>query len=117
MKTTKEMKTTKHRLWLAAGALLLGVLGACDDAPTEPEHPGKAVYLRYCFACHQAGIAGAPKLGDQKAWEWRLAKGEEALLENVKNGMAPGMPARGACPACDDETLAIAVDYMVANAQ
>ena len=39
------------------------------------------------------------------------------LLDNVKKGMAPGMPPRGACPSCDDETLAVAVDYMVVNAQ
>lgn len=96
---------------LAAAALLAG----CGPSSDEPEHPGKAVYLRYCFSCHQAGVAGAPKLGDRKAWRRRLAQGRDAMLDNVKQGMPPGMPPRGACPSCDDETLTAALDYMIVN--
>lgn len=75
------------------------------------------MYLRYCFSCHQAGIAGAPKLGAREEWAARVAKGTDAMLANVKQGMPPGMPPRGACGACDDETLAVAVDYMVVELQ
>ena len=110
--SAKRRRSKRASWWLLTVALLLP---GCGSETTEPEHPGKAVYLRYCFACHQAGIAGAPKLGDQEAWAPRLAQGDAALLENVKRGMPPGMPPRGACPSCDDETLAVAVDYMVAN--
>ncbi len=108
---TMAMKGTLTALALAV------LLGGCGASSDESEHPGRAVYLRYCFSCHQAGVAGAPKLGDQEAWRPRLAQGREMLLDNVKRGMAPGMPPRGACPSCDDETLAVAVDYMVVNAQ
>lgn len=101
-------------LALAAVAVLL--LG-CGANPDVPEHPGKAVYLRYCFSCHQAGVAGAPKLGDAEAWVPRLDQGRERLLDNLTRGMPPGMPPRGACPSCDDETLAAALDFMIANAQ
>ena len=97
--------------------LMLTTMLGCDPAPDAPEHPGKTVYLRYCFSCHQAGIAGAPKLGDREAWQPRLGQGRDALLDNVKRGMAPGMPPRGACPTCDDETLAAALDYMLVNVQ
>lgn len=96
-------------------AALLATLGGCGHPAAEPEHPGRAVYLRYCFSCHQAGIAGAPKLGVDEDWAARLAKGSDVMLANVKRGMPPGMPPRGACGACDDETLAVAVDYMVAE--
>lgn len=100
-------------------AALLGIvlaLAGCDNSASEPSHPGKAVYERYCYACHQAGVAGAPKLGDPSAWERRLAQGTDVLYENVKQGMTPGMPPRGACPACTDQALEAAVDYMVENA-
>lgn len=94
---------------------LTAALGACGGEPAPPAHPGKAVYLRYCFSCHQAGIAGAPKLGEREEWAERIAKGADAMLANVKAGMTPGMPPRGACAGCDDDTLAAAVDYMVSE--
>lgn len=103
---------------LAAGitaAALLTALAGCGRPPAQPDHPGRAVYLRYCFSCHEAGIAGAPKLGVREEWSARMAQGVDAMLANVKQGMPPGMPPRGACGACDDETLAVAVDYMVAE--
>jgi cytochrome c5 len=31
--------------------------------------------------------AGAPKLGDKAAWAPRIAKGNDALLSSVKNGL------------------------------
>ena len=31
--------------------------------------------------------------------------------------MMPGMPPRGACPACTDQALEAAVDYMVLHAE
>ena len=96
---------------------VVALLAGCGGRPSEPEHPGKAVYLRHCFACHQAGVAGAPKLGDAEAWAPRIAQGRDAMLANVIAGMAPGMPARGACLSCDDEKLGIAVDYMIASVE
>ena len=81
------------------------------------EHPGKAVYQRYCYACHQAGIADAPKFGDKDAWAPRLAKSRAELVDNVLRGMAPGMPPRAGCGTCTDEELADAVDFMVLRAQ
>ena len=104
--------STRHQL---AALALAALLGGCGPASDEPDHPGKAVYLRYCFSCHQAGVAGAPKLGDPKAWRRRLAQGRESMLDNVKRGMPPGMPPRGACPSCDDETLGAALDYMIVS--
>ena len=104
---------TTALLCLGLGTLL----ASCAERSSEPPHPGKAVYDRYCFACHQAGIAGAPALSDKDAWAPRLAKGQDALLASVVDGIAPGMPPRGACPACTDEALAVAVDYMVLVAE
>lgn len=98
------------------GALLLLIAG-CGSEPDEAEHPGKAVYQRYCYACHQAGIADAPKLGDKDAWAPRLRKTRAELVANVKIGMPPGMPPRAGCASCSDEELEAAVDFMVLRAR
>ena len=93
-------------------ALTLGSIGCGPDADVA-DHPGKAIYQRYCYACHQAGIADAPKLGDKEAWAPRLTKSRTELLDSVVQGMAPGMPPRAGCGTCTDEELADAVDFMV----
>lgn len=74
---------------------------------------GKAVYGKACIACHLAGVANAPKLGDTAAWAPRIAKGMDSLMASAINGI-PGtaMPARGTCAACTDEELKAAVLYM-----
>ena len=64
-----------------------------------------------------AGIAGATPLNDAEAWGPRIAQGRETLYANVKRGMTPGMPPRGACPGCTDQALEAAVDYMVLHAE
>lgn len=107
----------KARSAVFAVALALFAGSGCSADPDEPPHPGQAVYERYCYACHQAGIAGAPALNDPEAWAPRLAQGRETLYANVKRGMMPGMPPRGACPACTDQALEQAVDYMVLHAE
>ena len=104
-------------LGLLVALLLAPLLGACGNGADEPEHPGKALYMRYCYACHHAGVAGAPKFGDSRAWKRRSAQGHDVMLANVVNGMAPGMPPRGACPACSDDALAEAIDYIVVSAE
>ena len=73
---------------------------------------GQKVYQAACQACHAAGVAGAPKLGDKEAWAPRIAKGEDALLASVNNGLN-AMPPKGACMSCSEDDLRAAVEYMV----
>lgn len=115
------------RMTWARGAwlVLVGVLAmtACDGggepadatavAPAEQVPNGEQTYNRFCFSCHAAGLAGAPKVGDLAAWKPRIAKGEAALLKTTIDGMPPGMPARGMCAACTDDELELAVAFMV----
>ena len=79
---------------------------------------GKKTYDTVCFVCHMAGVSNAPKLGDKAAWEPRIAKGMDALMQSSINGI-PGtaMPPRGTCAACSDDDLKAAVEYMVSQAQ
>ncbi len=91
---------------------MIAALTGCgaDSAGTGP---GERVYNRYCFSCHAAGVAGAPRVGDMGAWAPRIAKGPETLLATTISGIAPGMPPRGLCSECTDEELAAAIDYMI----
>lgn len=99
-------------LWLG---LVLGVLAGCGEGAggTAEAHPGEGTYNRSCFSCHAGGVAGAPVPGDSQAWAPRIAKGREALLQSVKDGMPPGMPPMGLCMSCSDEDLDAAIDYML----
>lgn len=74
----------------------------------------QAAYQMSCFACHGTGAAGAPKLGDAAVWEERMAKGMDAVMANVINGLN-AMPARGLCFNCTDDNLRTLVEYMAAQ--
>jgi cytochrome c5 len=104
-------------------ALVMMVLAACGGETSSTAengvaaHPGGQTYTRFCFSCHAAGIAGAPRTGDPAAWAPRIAKGRDALLTATIDGIPPGMPPRGLCARCTDEELADAVDYMIMHSQ
>jgi cytochrome c5 len=68
---------------------------------------GKTVYQANCGACHNNGVMGAPKLGDE-----RLLGELEALYKNSINGIGR-MPAKGGVSALSDDKVRAAVDYMV----
>src|SRR5207249_418951 len=48
-------------------------------AAPPPTRNGQQIYQTTCVACHDAGIAGAPKLGDRSQWAKHIAKGVDAL--------------------------------------
>jgi cytochrome c5 len=73
-----------------------------------------AKYQMSCFACHGTGAAGAPKLDDKAAWETRMAKGMDAVMVNVMNGIN-AMPPKGLCFDCSDSDLFALVEYMVSQ--
>ena len=72
---------------------------------------GEAIYKQACVACHAAGVAGAPKLGDKAAWAPRIAQGEDQLVQSVIKGKG-AMPPRGASTA-NDADLRASVQYML----
>jgi cytochrome c5 len=86
-----------------------------DAAPAEPKAASE-VYSSVCSACHNAGVAGAPKADDGDEWARRLEeKGLETLVSHSINGFQ-GMPARGGNPNLSDEELATTVAYMLEQA-
>ena len=73
---------------------------------------GEKIYQTTCHLCHATGVAGAPKLGDKEAWAPRIAKGMDALLSSVTNGLN-AMPPKGTCMTCSEDDLRAAVQFMV----
>ncbi len=91
-----------------------------NAAAPSPGRDGQQVYQTTCVACHDAGIAGAPKLGDKKQWAKHIAKGLDTLYASAVNGIqgsAGAMPAKGGNPALSDAEVRAAVDYMVARSK
>ena len=76
---------------------------------------GKGLYDKACFACHAAGVAGAPKFGDKAAWAPYIAQGLDNMVKIAISGKG-AMPPKGGSSASDEEIRA-AVQYMVEHAQ
>lgn len=70
----------------------------------------ETLYRKNCKVCHAQGINGAPILGNQKMWQPRLAKGVDALVENVIHGVGL-MPAKGGKTHLSDEQIRTIVEY------
>lgn len=68
-------------------------------------------YNKTCAICHAAGAAGAPRTGDEKAWNERLEKGMDELVKNASNGIN-AMPPKGMCFDCSDEDFKALIEYM-----
>ena len=109
--TLSFIRTRTH--WSSALLLTALLAGCAESDDGQMAHPGEDTYNRYCFSCHAAGIADAPKFADAAAWRPLIAKGEALLLQTTRDGIPPGMPAKGLCQACTDEELAAAIDYMI----
>ncbi|NVJ64915.1 MAG: cytochrome c5 family protein [Gammaproteobacteria bacterium] len=88
------------------------VLTACNQESQQRD--GQAIYYQSCVSCHDRGHGGAPIKGDTAAWQARLAKGEQQLFENLKNGYN-AMPPKGACFDCTDKELKLVLDYLLEN--
>ena len=85
-------------------------LAAAGGAP-HPARAGEAVYSGLCVACHGAGVAGSPKLGDKSAWKPRIAQGFETLVKHATEGYK-GMPPKGGGADLDPQEVARAVAWM-----
>lgn len=71
------------------------------------------VIAAHCGACHNAGVLGAPKVGDGAAWKTRAdAKGGvDGLLKSAIAGIN-AMPPKGTCATCSDDELKSAIKKM-----
>ena len=83
-------------------------------APAAAAGPkdGATIYNTVCGACHNTGVAGAPKLDDKAAWAPRVGTGKEALYKSAIGGKN-AMPAKGGAADLSDAEIKATVDYML----
>jgi cytochrome c5 len=74
------------------------------------ERSGEQLYKAVCGACHDAGVANAPKLGDKAAWAPRIALKLDGLVKSATAGKN-AMPPKGGSDANEAE-LTRAIVYM-----
>jgi cytochrome c5 len=86
--------------------------GAAPQAAAD----GKKVFDSVCTACHSAGVAGAPKLGDKAAWAPRVKTGIDALVQSATKGKG-AMPPKGGNSALTDAEIRAAVEFMISQAK
>ena len=88
------------------GTVEIVAAGAASGA----SKPAEDIVKETCSACHLAGVANAPKLGDKAAWAPRLKAGLQGLLATVIKGKGAMPPRAGT--SLSDEELAGAVVLM-----
>ncbi len=82
----------------------LEMAGAGASAVKPPEETYKTV----CSACHDAGVAGAPKLGDKTAWASRISVGLPKLVQSAIKGKN-AMPPKGGTSLSDEEFTRVVI--------
>ena len=86
-------------------------------APSDGQpRSAEVVYNTICKACHEAGVAGAPKTGDKAAWAPRIATGMATLIKVATEGKN-AMPPRGGDATLTDEELKASVEFLVGKAR
>ncbi|MBA6413821.1 cytochrome c5 family protein [Parahaliea sp. F7430] len=89
---------------------------AASYAPASLAEPPMDKYNSSCAVCHATGVAGAPKTGDVAAWQPRLEKGMEQMMQSVNGGLN-AMPPKGMCFNCSDEDYQALIEYMSSPAE
>jgi len=125
--THLESGTIMKRIFLLAGFSLLilvpplrGNAGptrrGASPSPAYDHALGRKVYLKACAKCHDEGIAGAPKIGDRKAWAFRRVQGETTLVRHAIEGYMCNrgvLPPRGGDQSLTDAEIAAATAYIL----
>ncbi len=89
----------------------VGVVVLAEGGASKLLQTGEAVYTTACGACHAAGVAGAPRMGDAAVWAPRIKQGFDVLVKHAIEGFK-AMPARGGNPNLDSIEVARAVAFM-----
>ncbi len=72
----------------------VGMVELKDASVVAELRTGEQVYTAQCAACHAAGLANAPKFGDEAAWAPRIKAGLDTLVQSALKGKG-AMAAQG----------------------
>jgi cytochrome c5 len=103
---------------IAVLVLPLICLGCADEdasglsASVVVELSGEQAYEQVCAGCHEEGLEGAPRTGDQGAWAGRSWLWETVLFEHARSGFGD-MPAKGGDESLDEDTVTKAAEHMM----
>jgi cytochrome c5 len=89
----------------------VGRVEVAAPAAAPGARSGEDIVKAVCGVCHQAGVAGAPKIGDKAAWAPRLKVGLNGLLASAIKGKG-AMPPKGGAADLTDTELARAIVSM-----
>jgi cytochrome c5 len=90
----------------------VGEVTLADAGAPKGNMTGEQVYQAVCKTCHEAGLAGAPKIGDKTAWAPRIKQGVDQLYAHAIGGTAKGMPPKGGNAELADVEVQRGVVYM-----
>ncbi len=97
-----------------------GAMAAKSDtsaaASTGDVVAGEATYKKICFACHDFGVANAPRLGNKAAWAPRIATGFDSLLNSAMHGKG-AMPPKGGHAELTESDIKNVITYMISKAK
>src|SRR3954468_21776096 len=88
------------------GRVELGAAPAAAGART-----GEEIVKSVCATCHQAGVSGAPKIGDAAEWGKRAKAGLPEMVKIATQGKG-AMPPKGGAADLSDTELARAIVFM-----
>lgn len=109
--------TDIHLTQMLTFPLCMMLLVACSEQRSEvyetfvPTSSTLDQYQRYCSVCHTDERTGAPLSGDRQAWQERMDKGMNVLIESTANGMG-AMPPLGLCFECSRDEFEALINYM-----
>lgn len=84
-------------------------IGAPMAAPGA--RSGEAIVQATCAACHQAGVAKAPRIGNKQDWAEHLKHGLNGMVQNAIKGKG-AMPPKGGDASLTEDEIRRAVVHM-----
>ncbi len=105
----------KPAFYTTIAALFLAKSALAQTAAPPSQTVGERVYKAVCIACHDSGVAQAPKFGDKAAWAPLIAEGQGVLTGHAWIGVR-AMPARGGSTEINLQDFSKAVAYLVRSA-
>jgi cytochrome c5 len=89
----------------------VGEVVIAEASGPKGQMAGEQVFNQVCKTCHEAGLAGAPKVGDKASWSKVVAQGQKTAVQHAISGIR-AMPPKGGNPDLADVEVERAVVFM-----